>query len=109
MYDPTYAGVQGGGMLSTPPPNSGNYSYNSIMPTVPMTSPTTGLTGMADALINGYSQYLAAQNQKWQPTQLSSAAPQNNLGNLIGSWLNGSAGSGGASSAAPDPSTAGVY
>ena len=44
---------------------------------------------------------------------ITSAIPYVNgvkhLGNLIGSWLNGSAGSGGTSSATPDPSTAGVY
>jgi hypothetical protein len=104
-YSASQPTAQPGGMLSQSP----FYSYaQSFMPTVPMNSPTTGMTGMADALINGYSQYLDAQNQKGQPMQLPSAAPQNNLGSLISGLFNGS-GSNGAPAAMPDPSTAGVY
>jgi hypothetical protein len=96
-----------GGMLSQSP----FYSYGgsqSFMPTVPMTSPTTGMTGMADALINGYSQYLQAQNQKGQPMQLGSAAPQNNLGSLIAGLFGG--GGGANSSVPPTPGAlSGIY
>lgn len=98
---------QGAGMLSTPPPNSGNYSYaQSFMPTVPMTSPTTGLTGMADALINGYSQY--QQNQNGATPQAYRGLP---LGRLIGGLFGGSSSM--PSLAWPttnaDPSAGGLY
>lgn len=93
----------GGGMLSQSP----YYSYNQpLTPAVPVQSPTTGVTGMADALINGYSQYLQQGQKGGSPMQLSSAAPQNNLGGLIAGLFNG----GNAGSATmPDPSMAGVY
>lgn len=106
MIDPGVNAQLSGGMLSQSP----NYSYNqSFMPTVPMNSPTTGMTGMADALIKGYSQYLRNQNQQGQPMQLSSAAPQNNFGGMIAGLFSGAGGAGGAPAAMPDPSTAGVY
>lgn len=85
-----------------------NYSYNqSFMPTVPMTSPMTGMTGVADAMINGYSQYLAAQNAKGQPTQLGSAAPSG-LSGLISGLLGGSPVA--TPAAVPnDPTSSGLY
>lgn len=60
-----------------------NYSYaQSFMPTVPMTSPTTGMTGMADALINGYSQY-----QQMHPAQ--AAGQLNSIGDMISGLFGG--------------------
>lgn len=100
-YGAPQQGGWGGGMLSQSP----FYSYagsQSFMPTVPMTSPATGMTGMADALINGYSQYLAGQNQRGQPMQLGSAAPQNNLGSLIAGLFSGGGGNSSAPAQTPD-------
>ena len=98
-----YSGQQGGGMLSQSP----YYSYNqSFVPNVPMNSPTTGMTGMADALINGYSQYLQGQ-KGGTPMQMSSGAPQNNLGSMIAGLFKGPQTA--MNSTTPDPSTAGVY
>lgn len=69
-----------------------NYSYNQNLVTpVPMHSGITGLTGMADALINGYSQYLDAQRAKGMPMQLGSAAPSGLSGLISGLFGGGAA------------------
>ncbi len=92
------------GMLGTSP----NYSYaQSFAPPVSVSNPTTGMAQMANALINGYMDYLT-QPKQGGPTQLSGAVQQPNVFSMIGNLFSPS-GSPAVAAPVPDPTTGALY